>query len=59
MMNGEREDLDLHRPGVPEWDLHNKIRYFTVRGYDRILIERRSEDVVFAPPPVDKTGFRQ
>lgn len=40
-MSGEHEDKDMRRPGIPEWRLHDVVRYFTFRGYDGILIERR------------------
>lgn len=43
MMNGEDEHLDMNRPGIPEWRLHDVVRYFTFRGYDKVLIERRGE----------------
>lgn len=48
-MHGDREDLDLTRHGIPEWRLHDIVRYFTGRGYDGVLIERR-KDTVYSPP---------
>lgn len=49
-MHGEKEHLDCRRPGIPEWRLDDIVRYFTTRGYDGILIERRKESVTFDPP---------
>jgi len=62
-MHGEREDLDLNRRGIPAWRLHDAIDYFVSRGFDGILIERRTDTAVFGVPSVsimdDEHSFSQ
>ena len=40
-MHGEDEHRDMRRPDIPQWRLHDIVDYFTSRGFDGILIERR------------------